>query len=101
MKATPSELIEFLQEWDNSFLSYVGFVDDYLQTHSDMGNTAEGWVRVEDGNLKRFLDENLDKSRKENWTNEKFRDGWISALAHVRFNYLLPAPPKEPEPKTK
>jgi hypothetical protein len=38
--------------------------------------------------LSEFLNENLQKSKDEKWTNEMFGSGWIAALMHVKVNFL-------------
>lgn len=38
--------------------------------------------------LSEFLNENLQKSKDEKWTNEMFGAGWIAALMHVKVNFL-------------
>ena len=38
--------------------------------------------------LSEFINENLQKSKDEKWTNEMFGAGWIAALMHVKVNFL-------------
>ncbi len=38
--------------------------------------------------LSEFLNENLQNSKEERWSNEMFGRGWKSALMHVKVNFL-------------
>lgn len=62
-------------------------VDDFLREKEELSDKlSEANISIE--SFKVFIEDNLAKSKKEDWSNILFGAGWTAALMHVKVNHL-------------
>ena len=68
--------------------------DKIMNEEKKIDNTTANGIKqyVSRSALAEFLEENLQKSKEENWANEMFGAGWIAALMHMKVNFLEQQP---------